>query len=187
MRLASLVLVWLVAMGAAQTTSLDEGRAALSQGQLGAAVALLENAVAKQPENADAHYQLGVAYGRLAEKANMLRRYSLAAKTRREFERAVDLAPADLDARLALVQFYTMAPEFLGGDEGKAFREAAEIESRDQALGRRAVAFVQSHGKIPIEPEEHARAKDADFVPRTLKRKRTLAPCPDLAHNIRHD
>jgi tetratricopeptide (TPR) repeat protein len=161
MRLASLVLVWLVAMGAVQATSIDEGRAALSQGQLSPAVTLLEKTVAEQPENAEAHYQLGVAYGRLAEKANMFRRYSLAAKTRHEFERAVELAPDDLDARLALVEFYTMAPGFLGGDEGKAFRQAAEIESRDQALGRRAVAFVQSHGKIPIESEEHARARDA--------------------------
>jgi len=145
-RLLALVLLLAVPL-AGQQTALESGRAALERGDPRSAAPLLEQAVAQSPQNADAHYYLGVAYGRLAEKANVFRRGSLARRTRTEFERAVELNPNHLDARSALVQYYLQAPQFLGGSESKAEDQANEIAKRDAAGGHRAFALIADHRK----------------------------------------
>lgn len=138
---------------APQNPLIDQGRAALQQDDIDNAVDLLQKAVTAEPGSADAHYWLGNAYGRLALKANIFRRLSLARKTRAEFERAVELNPDDVDARFALVQFYTMAPGFAGGSTAKAYTQAAEIASRNPQKGRMALAFVQTHGRSGGMPQ----------------------------------
>jgi hypothetical protein len=69
-------------------------------------------------------------------------RTSLARHTRDELERAVELDPNHLDARWGLVQYYALAPGYLGGSEEKARQEAEEISKRDAALGKRAFDFI---------------------------------------------
>jgi len=131
----------------AQTNLVEQGRAALDKNDLQAAVRLLESAVAQSPQNAEAHYQLGVAYGELAKKANVFQRFSLARHTRDEFERAVQLDPNYIDARFALVQYYMMAPAWLGGSEAKALEQAKEISDRDATTGHLALAFIDARQK----------------------------------------
>ena len=126
----------------AQTNLVDEGRAALDRDDPQAAVNLLEKAVAQNPGDSHAHYFLGVAYGHLAEKAGVFRRASLARHTRDEFERAVSIDPDDLDARFALVEFYSLAPRYLGGSSQKALQEAEEIRKRDPKAGESAFSFL---------------------------------------------
>jgi tetratricopeptide (TPR) repeat protein len=131
----------------AQTDLIGEGRAALNRKDPQAAVTLLDKAVAENPHSANAHYFLGVAYGRLAEKASIFRQAALARHTRDEFERAVRLDPNNLEARFALVQYYTMAPGFLGGSRQKALQEAEQIRERNATAGDEALAFVASKSR----------------------------------------
>src|SRR5438105_1961310 len=77
---------------------------------LGAAVKELEAAVAQSPSNANAHYELGAGYGRLAEQSNVFRQATLAVRARDQFLEAVRLNPDHLEARFSLVQYYTLAP-----------------------------------------------------------------------------
>jgi Tfp pilus assembly protein PilF len=126
----------------AETNRVDAGRAALDKRDPQTAVNLLEKEVAQNPGNSGAHYLLGVAYGTLAEKAGVLRQAVLARHTRDEFERAVRIDPNNLDARLALVEYYSMAPRYLGGSLQKAQQQAEEIRKRDPKAGQSAFAFL---------------------------------------------
>lgn len=114
-----------------------------------AAATLFAKAVAQNPKNAEAHYLLGTAYGSQAQKAGLFGRASLASKTKDEFEQAVALDPNLLDARMGLVQFYTMAPGFMGGSYYKAFVKTAEIRKRDPLMAHRGVALIYAHQKKP--------------------------------------
>ena len=125
----------------------DRARAALDRHDPAAAATLLERAVDQTPQNAEAHYLLGIAYGEQAEKASVFRQPALARKTRDEFERAVALDPGHLDARFSLVQYYIDAPGFLGGGEEKARDQANAIAARNAGYGHRAVAFIDTHEK----------------------------------------
>jgi tetratricopeptide (TPR) repeat protein len=123
------------------------GKIAVAQNDDDAAVGFLEKAVALAPANADAHLWLGNAYGSQAQKANLFSQASLAGKTRDEFERAVQLNPNLLDARFSLIDFYTMAPGFMGGSDEKALQQATEIKKRDVYHGHRAFARLYMRQK----------------------------------------
>ena len=83
------------------------------------------------PDNSRFHLWLGRVYGEKAERANPLAAAVLAGKVREEFERAVQLNPKDVDARLDLAEFYIEAPGILGGGEQKAREQAQSIATRE--------------------------------------------------------
>jgi Tfp pilus assembly protein PilF len=149
MRILAVVLsaACLVSVSFGQTTLLDQGRAAMQRNDYETAANLLEKAVAQNPNSAEAHFLLGEAYGTLAQNANIFRQASLASKTHREFARAVELDPNNLDARWGLIEFYMLAPGFMGGDEKKAFAQAGEIKKRDAMRGHQALAYIYGHQK----------------------------------------
>ena len=94
------------------------------------AISSLEHAIALEPDRSDYHYWLGKSYGRKAEETNRFSAFSafsLAHKTRREFEIAVRLDENDLEAQRDLIRYLSTAPGIVGGSE-----EAAE--QRIQAL-----------------------------------------------------
>jgi tetratricopeptide (TPR) repeat protein len=86
-----------------------------------------KRAAALDPNNSGFHLWLGRVYGEKAEHINLVSAVTLAAKVRGEFERAVQLDPQDVDARLALAQFYIEAPMLLGGGEDKAREQAQAV------------------------------------------------------------
>jgi tetratricopeptide (TPR) repeat protein len=131
----------------AQTSLLDQGRAAMNRNDAQAAATLFEKAVAQNPKSAEAHYLLGTAYGSQAQKASIFGQASLAGKTKDEFQKAVELDPNLLDARFGLVEFYAMAPGFMGGSYDKAFAQTGEIKKRDPLMAHRAAAFIYTHQK----------------------------------------
>lgn len=126
-----------------------QGRLALTRDEYEKAVELYTKAIALESKNADHHYYLGVAYGELAQAANVLKQASLAKKTKAAFEQAVALEPKHTDARLALISYYLLAPGFMGGGDDKAVAMAAAIKAYDPIEGHRAHARVHTHHKKP--------------------------------------
>jgi len=147
MRTKVALLLMLFAVPLAASSLVDEGQAALDRNDPRAAVDVLQKAVAESPGNAQAHYLLGVAYGTLAQQSNVFRQAALAHRTRDEFAQAVALDPDHVKARFCLVEYYTLAPNFMGGSIDLARQQAVEIAKRDNAWGHRANAFIEAHLK----------------------------------------
>jgi tetratricopeptide (TPR) repeat protein len=90
-------------------------------------------AVSLAPENSRFHLWLGRVYGEKADRANFMSAAGLAGKVRGEFERAVQLNPNDVEARLDLVEFYISAPGIVGGGDDKAREQAKLIAGANPA------------------------------------------------------
>src|ERR1043166_6384165 len=109
----------------------NAGVAAMTQGDADKAAGLFEKAVQLRPNVAEYHYLLGQAYGDQAQNASLFSKASLAGKCRDEFLKAVELDPNNINARFALIDYFTIAPSMMGGSEEKALQQAAEIRKRD--------------------------------------------------------
>ena len=84
------------------------------------ASAIYEKISTMDPSNAHAFHLLGKSYGRLAQESGWLKAMGFAKRTHTAFERAANLDPSNLEITNDLIQFYTTAPGFLGGDKKKA-------------------------------------------------------------------
>ncbi|HXJ85647.1 MAG TPA: tetratricopeptide repeat protein [Candidatus Binatia bacterium] len=76
------------------------------------------------PQKSSYSLWLGRIYGEKADRAGFLSAASLAKKVRNSFERAVELAPNDWEARVDLGEFYLEAPGIVGGGKDKAREQA---------------------------------------------------------------
>lgn len=112
-----------------------------------AAIASAEKAVALDPQNSVYHEWLGRAYGGKAEHAGMFSGLSLAKKTRKEFETAVQLDQGNFSAAQALVEYDCSAPGIAGGGEDKARPEIAKIAALDAAEGHYAAGNCRRQKK----------------------------------------
>ena len=118
--------------GAAQAQNLL-CRVRLTLEQWDAAAAACEQAVHLEAENSDYHLWLGRALGEKASRASFLTAYSLAKRTRAEFEEAVRLNPRNAEALSDLGDFYRQAPGVVGGGIDKAEGIVADLDKVDQA------------------------------------------------------
>ena len=114
-------------------------------------------AVSLDPNNGRFHLWLGRAYGKKAETENFLAAVVLAGKVRAEFERAVQLSPKDVDARLDLTEFYIEAPAILGGGEPKAREQAHSIATVDPAREHWVYARIAEQKKDAATAEREYR------------------------------
>ncbi len=151
MVLSALLLFATSLLSATPDQLIAAAKAALQQNDADRAADLLEQLVKLSPNSSEAHLLLGEAYGRQAQQASIFKAPGLASKTRTEFETAVNLDPNNIDARFALVDYYCIAPGFMGGSYDKAFAQAQEIKKRDPLEGHRAYARVYSAQKKPNE------------------------------------
>ena len=143
----------------AETSLIDQARAALNRGDADAAISLMEKAVAQSPKSAEAHFHLGNAYSRKAQQAGMFDAAKYAGQMKDAFEKAVALNPKYVDARFGLVNFYTGAPGFMGGSHDKALEQAKVIKSIDPIAGHRAYAVVYTQQKkVELAKKEYTDA-----------------------------
>ena len=133
------------------------GRLALERQHYEQAIAWLEKAVQLDGGNSEYHRWLGRAYGQQAQQAGGAG-FFLARKVKVHLERAVELNPDNLAARLDLMEYYLRAPLFLGGDPAQATAQAAEIAKRDAAAGKEAWRRCEQDAHS-IPPEQPARPR----------------------------
>jgi tetratricopeptide (TPR) repeat protein len=112
-----------------------------------------EKAVSLALDNSMYHLWLGREYGQKAAAANPLYAASLARKAKVEFELAVKLDPANVQAHADLAEYYTDAPSIMGGGTDKARTQATQVAQYDQAT---------SHWILAIVAEKEKRYSDAE-------------------------
>ncbi len=145
--IALLLLTSVCLQAATPAETAAAARAALDNYDFDKAEALYEKAIAAEPNNAQYHFLLGMAYQKQAANGSMFSAAPLAKKSSEELQKAVALDPNHLDARLALVDFYLMAPGFMGGSEDKAAEQAVDLQKRDPLAGHRAQARIYARQK----------------------------------------
>jgi len=124
------------------TASVYLGRIFLIEGDYNTSIDWFKKAVELDENNSEYHLWLGRAYGQKAQRSSVFKKPSLAKKVKKEFEKAVELDPDNIDARFALMKYYLRAPGFMGGSKEKAREQAKEIEKRDPQQGRRAFELI---------------------------------------------
>lgn len=116
-----------------------------------------KKAIALDPGNSRYHRWLAHVYGEKAERTNFLSAAGLAGKTREEFERAVQLNPDDVDARVDLAEFYLEAPDIVGGGLDKARAQAKLVGATDPAREHWVYARIAEKNRdlVTAEREYH--------------------------------
>jgi len=112
-----------------------------------------EKAVSLRPDNANYHLWLAREYGKKAAAANPMMAATLARKAKNEFERAVQLDPANVQARVDLAEYYTEAPAFMGGGLDKAREQAARVSQYNAAESHLVLARIAEKDKQYAEAE----------------------------------
>lgn len=131
----------------AQSSLIEQGRAANVRSEPDTAIAILERAAAQAPEDAEVHFQLAIAHGGKAQASGLVGKLRHALRAKRELETAIALDPRHVEARMLLLQAYLAAPGLMGGSVVKAFEQAKEIKAIDPVVGHRAYAIVYTHEK----------------------------------------
>lgn len=114
---------------------LSASRAAAAGGDLKQAVEAAEAAAAAAPERADVHAYLGMMYSRRIGQLNVMQQAIIAGRMKAAFERAIQLDPDEVNARIGLVRYYANAPAIAGGSPERAYAEALEVQKRAPFLG----------------------------------------------------
>lgn len=124
-----------------------------------AAIHSAERAVALNPESSVYHEWLGRAYGEKADHAGWFSAISLAKKTRKEFQTAVELDNRNFSARQALIEFDCSAPGMVGGGEEKAQPHIKQLMDLDAAEGHYAAGNCRRQKKdFAVADEEFTKA-----------------------------
>ncbi len=128
-----------------------------------AAIKSAEKAVAIDPQNSIYHEWLGRAYGEKADHAGLFSAMSLAKKTRKEFEIAVQLDERNFSARQALIEFDCSGTGMVGGGEEKALPQIKKLAELDAAEGHYAAGNCRRHRKdFTAADEEFTKALESN-------------------------
>lgn len=138
----ALIPIPLTSLAAPLAPPIEEVRKQLKAGDVEAAVDASEVAVESHADDAQAWLWAGRAYGRQAMEASMLTKAKWAGRTRDAWEKAVELEPDLLEARLDLIQYYLSAPGFLGGGRDVAEAQVLEIQKRSPSMGKHAEGML---------------------------------------------
>jgi len=128
------------------------GQLARKRRDLPAAVRHLARASQLAPDHAAIQYDYGAACGLLADRSGAsLRALGLARRSRTALARAVELDPANVAYREALIEFYATAPVVAGGGLSRARGEAEALRQLDARAGTFALATVLERQGRPAE------------------------------------
>lgn len=137
------------------------GRLALARQEFGPAVIHLARAVELAPGNAEYQFQYGSACLQQAGRLGMsLKALSLTRKGRPALEKAVELAPATVAYRQALIEFYAQAPGLAGGGMDKAYAQIEALRPYDD----RAATLASANLKFREKKYAEAIARAEDLV-----------------------
>ncbi len=127
------------------------------------AIKSAEKAVAIDSQNSLYHEWLGRAYGEKAGHASWFSAISLAKKTRKEFETAVQLDGMNYSARQALIEFDCSAPGIVGGGEEKALPQIKQLAEMDAAEGHYATGNCRRQKKdFAVADDEFGKALESN-------------------------
>ena len=101
-----------------------------------------EEAVDLAPDSALYYSRLGQALGMKAQKSSVIKKAFLAPKVKSAFERAVELDPTLINARINLANFYLRAPAIMGGDLEKAREQAQALIRMNNINGKFVLAAI---------------------------------------------
>lgn len=118
------------------------GRLALRRDDTDTAIEWFRKAVGIAPDCASYQRDLGDAYGRAAQTAMLFWKLGHAKKSVACYQRAVEFAPANVEFRQSLFEYYRQAPEIAGGGLAKARAEAAAIAKLDPVRGHFSQAML---------------------------------------------
>jgi tetratricopeptide (TPR) repeat protein len=114
------------------------GQTFLARGDYEKAIPPLEKATELEPAKSEYFLELGNAYGTGAAKAGLLSKMGLAKKCKAAFDKAVELDPANINARWSVMEYCRQAPGFMGGGMDGAYVQAEAIKKLDARRGRAA-------------------------------------------------
>jgi tetratricopeptide (TPR) repeat protein len=138
-------------------------QAALEKGDPDAATEAADTALKASPRDADALLWAGRAYGMKAMSASIFTKMSWAKKCHEAWERAIEVAPGNAEARFELLRYYLMAPGIAGGGVEKAQAQAVKLGELDAMRGYMARGMIADHEKKPKEAESaYRKAMEAD-------------------------
>lgn len=129
------------------------GRIAQREGDEEEAQKAFEQALKLDTGNADYVFRLGTALCNQAQSASMFSALGLAKDCVKQFDKAAQLAPDNLDYQEALFDFYLSAPGIAGGDEDKAKVLAEAMQKRDTARG------LAMKAQLALKNEEYVSAE----------------------------
>lgn len=140
-------------------------QAALEKGDPDAASEAADAVLKASPGDADALLWAGRAYGMKAMSASIFTKMSWAKKCRQAWERAVEIAPANVEARFELLRYYLMAPGIAGGGVDKARAQAVKLAEIDATRGYIAAGTIADHEEKPKEAEAaYRKAMESDSL-----------------------
>ncbi len=130
----------------------------LNDGRTEDAVRGGEACVAAQPADSRCHLALGNALGVKAMHGGILSAMGYIGKIRGALIKAVELNPANLEARFSLLQFYLQAPGMVGGGKDKALALVGQTASISPDAARLMTAIMERNSGNPAKAEAAALA-----------------------------
>jgi len=110
----------------------------------------MKRVVEMEPSNPDYHFWYGTLIFETINDAGMLAKAGLASDGKGEFEKAIELDPAHVEARYALAQFYLRAPGIAGGSIKKAKQQAEALLGIEKGVVWGHVVY----GQVAVDDEE---------------------------------
>lgn len=107
------------------------------------------------------------------QTSNPVRLLTLALWIRSALEDAVRLRPDDLEVRLDLVRFHTMAPRIAGGNDDEAQQHLAYLAKRDAAMSAFARGYV-AYRRKEFGVARHELERAVQLEKDTTRRDRAL-------------
>lgn len=120
------------------------GRIALNQEDLDGAIEWMEKALEMAPDSASTHYWAAVAYVTKVQKTQDIQ---LVDDVKTHIEKAVELDPNNVDARMFLAGFLMNAPPIVGGDIEKAREQAGILVEQAPVRGNMFMAELHKKDK----------------------------------------